>query len=312
MIKSDSKDLVNNKDIKIIVVDEEESICNLISKLLSRQGYLVKSFKTNEEALDEIRKNSCDIVISDIKMAGMDNIALIGKIKKICSDINIIVITEYPSLKTAIMAMKEGACDYISIPFNEEEIKLVVNKVVERVKKCSKTSKEENNLLIIDDLTGVYNQRYLELILEKGISRAKRYPQPLALLIVCINDLKEYIDKNGKLAGEFILKIIAKMFTDFTRECDMVARLKEDEFAIVLVETDKEEAYILAKRLLEVMKDVDFGKKNGFPEKVLTISIGIASYPRDADNEIDLLNKAITSLYFAKKEGSGIYLKNSI
>lgn len=312
MMAANSKDLVNHKDIKVMIVDEEEVICDLISKILSREGYAVKSFKTNEEALKEIRENPYDIVIANIKMAGVDNIALIKKIIKVCSNVNIIVITEYPSLKTAVMAMKEGACDYIGIPFNEEEVKSVVNKVAERIKKFSKASKEESGLLILDDLTGVYNQKYLELILEKGIQRAKRYPQPLTLLIVCVNNLKDYINKNGRLAGDFILKTIARVFIDFTRESDMVARLKDDEFAIALVETDKEEAYILAKRLLEVVKDVDFGWKNGFPEKELTISIGIASYPRDADNENDILNKAKTNLYFAQKEKSGIYLESNI
>lgn len=312
MMEANSKDLVNNKGIKVIIVDEEESICNLISKILSRQDYLVRSFKTNEEALKEIKENPYDIIISNIKMAGVDNIALIREIKKICHDINIIVTTEYPSLKTAVMAMKEGACDYISIPFNEEEIKLVVNKVVERIKKSPQAFEEESRLLILDNLTGAYNQKYLELILEKGIQRAKRYPQPLTLLVICVNNLKEYIDKNGKLAGEFILKTIARVFIDFTRESDMVARLKDDEFAIALVETDKEEAYILAKRLLEAVKDVDIGWKDGFPEKELTISIGIASYPRDADNENEVLNKAMTNLYFAKKEKSGIYMEDSI
>jgi len=117
-----------SKTLNVLVVDDDPSIRNMLSIVLKKENYNVYMAESGEKALENIRKNKIDMVISDIKMPGMSGIELLGRIKKIRKDIPVLMITAYTSTDDAIEAMKLGAEDYVSKPFNLEELKIVISK----------------------------------------------------------------------------------------------------------------------------------------------------------------------------------------
>ena len=117
---------------KILVVDDEERICEAIRKALGRVGYGVDASTDAIAALDRIRKGSYDMVICDIRMPGMDGLALLERVKEHDSSILVLMITGYASIESAVEAMKKGAQEYIAKPFQPAQIRLLVERAFER------------------------------------------------------------------------------------------------------------------------------------------------------------------------------------
>jgi DNA-binding NtrC family response regulator len=118
----------------ILVVDDEVVICKSIQRILSPEGYEVKTALSGEKALEKISQESFDIVITDLKMPGMDGMELLAKIKEKDPEIVVIMITGYSTVQTAVQAMRMGALDYIPKPFTPEELIVVVEKALEKKK----------------------------------------------------------------------------------------------------------------------------------------------------------------------------------
>ena len=117
---------------RILIVDDEEHIRKILTIMLSKKGYQTQTAINGQEALDLVDRNDFDAVITDIRMSGMDGLELLGRLKKRDPDLLVIVITAFSSVDTALQAMKQGAYDYISKPFKEEEILIVLDKALER------------------------------------------------------------------------------------------------------------------------------------------------------------------------------------
>ena len=121
----------NNK-YSILIVDDEPLIRESLYEILRIDGFRAMMAPTAEEALIEISSKSVDIVLTDMKLPNMGGLDLIGKIKETSPDTEVILITGYGSIETAVEAMKKGAYDYVTKPINDHEIKLMINKIVER------------------------------------------------------------------------------------------------------------------------------------------------------------------------------------
>ncbi len=119
-------------DFNILVVEDDKKMRNALQMILSKEGYQVEALESAEEALERIRVRTYDLLISDIKLPGLDGMELLMAVRNFNPNTSIIMITAYATVDQAVIAMKAGAEDYISKPFNLEEIKIVVRKVRER------------------------------------------------------------------------------------------------------------------------------------------------------------------------------------
>ena len=133
---------IEKRKEKILIVDDESSLREMLAILLEREGYLVKEAANGQQALTLIEPNSFDLIISDIKMPSLSGIDLLRKVREQDIQIPMIMITAFSSTEEAVEAMKLGAYDYITKPFKNDEIRLVVKNALER-----KQLKNENLLL---------------------------------------------------------------------------------------------------------------------------------------------------------------------
>ncbi len=158
-----------------------------------------------------------------------------------------------------------------------------------------------NELNYIDDMTGLYNHRYLELTLEREIHKAKIEETGFAVLFADIDHFKKINDSHGHLIGRMVLVELGKVLKKSVREMDVVARYGGDEFVVVtrLCPQDSES---VARRILEQLRDHVFLAREGKNIR-LTASIGLANFPQDAKNTKALLDLADKAMYEGKKVG---------
>lgn len=113
----------------ILVVDDEPLVRDLLNEVLKREGYRVTLVKDGHSALKRIKENHFDLVVTDVKMPGLDGLTLLKEIKKVSPSTFVMVITAYGSIEDAVQAMKEGACDYLTKPVIPDQIKIAIQKI---------------------------------------------------------------------------------------------------------------------------------------------------------------------------------------
>ena len=156
---------------------------------------------------------------------------------------------------------------------------------------------------VTDGLTGLYNHRYFQDRFEEEVERARRYQHPLSLLMLDLDDFKRYNDTNGHIAGDLLLVEVSKVLKRAVRKVDTAARYGGEEFAIILPDTKKKGALIIAGRICQKIADYRFPNQAVMPKGRITVSIGVASLGDDSDNHNGLLDSADKALYRAKAGG---------
>ncbi len=152
---------------------------------------------------------------------------------------------------------------------------------------------------ITDALTGLYNHRYLHERLAEELHRAHESGRPLTILFCDLDHFKDFNDANGHRAGDRVLREVSHIIEQSVRSIDIAGRYGGEEFVVILVETDIEAALTVAERIRERIHAAGFAA-HGTP---LTVSIGIAGYPDDAERRDELLDKADWAMYLAKRRG---------
>lgn len=312
---------VPTEDARILVVDDEEVLRGVIAQLLRRQGHEVTEASFGEDALAEFIRNPYQIVITDIIMGNMDGIDLLREIKKIEPDCHVIVMTSNASMETAILALREGAYDYLIKPFDELELILAVvdralssfklrrqNKnLTETLMKYSEELERMNKMLKgmaeRDGLTDLYNHRHFRESLDRELIRAHREKKPVSLIIIDLDFFKTYNDTNGHLAGDKLLKDCSQILKDAVRGSDLVARYGGEEFVLLLPNAGREDAVNLAERIREQIADHPFEGRECQPGGRLTASMGVSTFPEDSRDASTLIDAADKALYQAKESG---------
>ena len=229
--------------------------------------------------------------------------APINKIKDVCMvtkfETSVLIIAdEIPSDLT----VRADSYDFITRPVNEFEL-------TTRIEALAKTSKYRINLKkqsVTDELTGLYNRKYLHHRLEAEISRAKRYGTPLSCLLIDIDFFKTVNDMYGYDWGDVLLKKIAQMLEALIRKEDILTRYGDEEFILILPNTSEDNAYIFAERFRRDIEKMEFIPANEEERHPITISGGISSYPfleNVEENSNTIIRYAEHALYAAKKHG---------
>ena len=172
-----------------------------------------------------------------------------------------------------------------------------------KLKEIEIMKEEALRLSYTDDLTGIYNHRFFVEQLTREVERHRRYSTPLSLLMIDIDYFKHYNDGNGHLAGDQVLRVIARLIERGVRQTDIVARYGGEEFAAILTNTGTKGAFDIAERVRRNVADTRFPNESAQPNKDLTVSVGMATISSSISTLTDLIREADHALYRAKKAG---------
>ncbi|MCX8007451.1 MAG: sensor domain-containing diguanylate cyclase, partial [Coriobacteriia bacterium] len=154
-----------------------------------------------------------------------------------------------------------------------------------------------------DELTGLYNYRYLQQRLDEEITRARRYKKTLSFLMIDVDDFKRVNDTHGHLVGDSVLRELGEIMKATVREVDVVVRYGGEEFSVLLPETDAAGAFIVAEKIRENVAMHRFRDEDGEATIRVTVSVGVANMPVHADDKESLLRAADDAVYYAKESG---------
>ncbi|MCM8800981.1 MAG: sensor domain-containing diguanylate cyclase [Candidatus Omnitrophica bacterium] len=154
-----------------------------------------------------------------------------------------------------------------------------------------------------DSLTELWNHGHFQYLLHTELEKARATNQPLSLIMLDIDDFKIYNDSLGHQSGDKILKELATLIKNQSRKMDYVCRYGGEEFTIILPQTDKKEALLIAERLRQDIEKHVSPHEEILPYKKLTVSMGVAVFPEDGNSSSELINSSDKALYQAKNKG---------
>lgn len=428
----------------ILIVDDEPTFRKYLADALKEAGYTIITASNGMESIKEIKEKNPDIVLTDMILPDISGLKILELTKELSPSTEVIMITGYATMDTAIRALKMGASDYITKPINIEALKITIKKyldkkevlteniellnrfkLIEKLKNLSiynniesflmgltkiikehfkfqklfsyvivknkpqiittsgiskekalnlylkytkrvvknihtgksvifKLNKDysavislggknkrgylvalkdknqigtnEQELLnviagyasvyfrsivdideakylsYIDDLTELYNPRYLKIVVNKEIKKANTNKTQFSILFLDLDHFKEVNDTYGHLIGGQILCEVAKVLKNSVRNADVVVRYGGDEYVIVLFNTDRTKAEIIAERIRKNIENHIFLGREGYRIH-LTACIGVSTFPEDGRTYKKLIESADKSMYIGKNEG---------
>ncbi|HKO53731.1 MAG TPA: response regulator [Polyangiaceae bacterium] len=148
--------------VRILIVDDDKAICDFMQSLLEKDGFIVKTLSDSTLVEDEVRQGDYHVLILDLMMPKMDGIEVLKKIRTIDSDIAVVIFTAHPNLDSAVASMKLDAVDYIKKPFNVDEFREVLARVMKK-KGLARTPEEQLHKIIGDTIRTMRKEKELTL-----------------------------------------------------------------------------------------------------------------------------------------------------
>jgi len=275
-----------------IVIYSETGSSELASLIKLDDETELREFSINE--LDSYKQYNPGVMILDFDINRIREFCAIRKLE--CP--LLIPVDEVPQN----LIVRALSYDFIKKPINEIELNVRLNALL----KTYVTKKELVKTAICDELTGLYNRKYLHHRLDAEISRAKRYGTSLSCLLLDIDYFKIVNDMYGYDWGDILLRKIAQMLSALVRKEDVLTRYGDEEFIIILPETTEQQAMIFAERFRKDVEKMEFIPANEEERHPITISGGISSFPcmEEVDeNANTLIRYAEHALYNAKQSG---------
>ncbi len=164
----------------------------------------------------------------------------------------------------------------------------------------------------VDGLTGLYNHRHFHEQIERELLRARRGCTHLSMVMLDVDNFKNYNDLYGHPAGDKLLKQIAQIIKDSLRKSDMVARYGGEEFAVILPETGPQGAYDVAERIRTAIAGCLFTGGKKMPKGKITVSLGVSTYPEHGSDAVELIKAADRALYQAKSTRNRVEIYNPV
>ena len=285
------------RPIKILIIDDDKKSLQSLSEILDGGGFAIHGALNVKEGFDKAVEVRPDIILIDIALPAASGFDVIKKLK------------ESPSTKeTPVLVLTEGEIS------KDEKLKLLSQ--IESIMQRELFSKDEllseirkMELLypkragLIDGITGLFNIHYLSIRLYQEMSRAERYKEPISILFMALDHFNAYAVKNGVIMADSVLRTVSEMVAAQARASDIVVKLDEGEFALILPCTMTDQAVIIANRLRQNIESYNFHAEELVAADGLTASIGIATSYNDNAEPEDLILNAKKALKLAEAKG---------
>ncbi|HEX3150807.1 MAG TPA: diguanylate cyclase [Gemmataceae bacterium] len=310
----------------ILIVDDEPDMRETLRVLLQLHGYSdIHCAVDGRDALHFLASNGppIDLILTDIRMPGLSGIDVCKFVKNSphLHDIPVLIHTALSDEPMLARAFAAGAHDFLPKPVGRIELLARVRaaldlkgeldrhrarerKLVEVTRKLERSNAKLRRLSVVDELTGISNRRYFNLLFRQEWSRASREQLPLSLIISDIDSFKNFNDQYGHPAGDRCLERVARTLSSFIhRSGDAVCRYGGEEFVILLANTDLQGARTVAEALRAAVEELKL-ENLGSPSGRVTISVGVACTLPQPDCSADaFLAAADRALYRAKSNG---------
>lgn len=304
----------------ILVVDDEHMVRFSLEETLKTAGYSCKSCASGYEALRKAEEELFHIMIVDLRLEDMEGTEVVRKIREYFPEMMAIIITGVPTLESAILALKSSAFDYIMKPLEPEDVlgrirvgwerhrqAIVVKQLLHNLQvtnlELEKANQRLNTLSITDDLTSLYNHRYIMEALSVEYQKARRFQRKMSLVMLDLDHFKRINDKYGHPLGDALLVQFGEFLKEQVRSIDTVGRYGGEEFCLILPETDSAGMAVLAEKLRMAIAKKLFTPVEGV-ELNISASMGVSSLDdSNVESMETLLNNADKALYEAKLRG---------
>ena len=291
--------LKNNKQYKVMVVEDVMQTRNDVKKILQNLQFQVFTAAHGEEAMNYFADNpDIKLVVSDYGMPVKDGLEVLKELReqKDKNELGVIMMTSANENVSGAVFLKNGANDFIAKPFLKEELICRVNNTIENMENINKIANFANK----DFLTGLFNRRYFYDDMQGYLASLEENPMPYAVAVIDVDGLKNINDKYGQDSGDKILKLLAKKLIDDTKSSDIAARFGGGEFCVLLKNVSQEDAVKFFVGLRAAIAANPVNIKN---ESVkISVSIGV-TFGKSDYNVDEILELADEALYRAKQNG---------
>jgi len=305
LVQDENMGLPQDVSGRILVIEDRQIAAQQIAQTVI-EGSVIEVEPNPDEALIRVRSEDFDLIVVSLDLQGADGLRLCSQLRAIDAtrQTPILAISDDSEMKRLVRALELGVNDYVSRPVDQHELNARVLTLLKRKKyqdKLKENIQLSFEMAITDQLTGLYNRRYMQTHLDGLFNRAQRESKSLSLLMMDMDHFKQVNDTHGHAVGDEVLMEFARRLQRNVRGLDLACRFGGEEFVVVMPETDPDFARIVAERLREDVAGQPFDTEAGPLD--ITISIGIASSDEETKSGDDLLKKADEALYRAKDEG---------
>ncbi|MDQ7786858.1 MAG: diguanylate cyclase [Thermodesulfovibrionales bacterium] len=300
------------KGNRILLVEDDKLQAKITREYLESAGYEVILADNGKTAIKSVKTGSVDLVILDLILPDMNGNEVCRwlKLNEDTRGIPIIMLTAKGSTMDKVQGLHAGADDYLLKPYNETELnariyaslrtKALQDELREKNRQLEEVLSKVEVLASTDPLTGLYNRRHFEKIMEIEFAKTIRYNSPISCIMVDVDHFKKINDTYGHRTGDIVLKEVTRIIQDCIRKVDTAARWGGEEFVALLPRTGKEQAFYAASRIWESIAGYPFPTI----ETQITVSIGIASVPDPSiDSAEKLIDASDIAMYRAKTLG---------
>ncbi|MEO0786075.1 MAG: PleD family two-component system response regulator [Pseudomonadota bacterium] len=295
-----------NRPVRILVMDEKKRRADRVVGLLRRAGHEVHSYAEVGSGV-ALSGTSVDVIVMALADQSYDPLKICAhfRMSEMTRPISIIVAAEPHMNQQAARALAHGASDVIQMPIEPQELLARVRTQARRTRYIEIMRRRVDRgleLSVIDQLTGLYNRRYMLNQLQQWMKRSVIGDTPLSVVSLDIDHFKAVNDTYGHAAGDRVLQEVAERLKQNVRPIDIVCRPGGEEFLVIMPETAGDRAAAAAERLRRAIATDDFDIQNGEAISI-TISAGVAVMRGSEDTPADLMHRSDEALYSAKREG---------
>jgi diguanylate cyclase (GGDEF)-like protein len=262
---------------------------------LEERGFVVAGVSGGAKALVALQRARPHVVIADAALRGISAAELTRMLSAPQAAVPVVLAGLDPSTpERRGAAMDSGASDYFQLPEEFQLLAARAGQLVAHRLTVDRLRAEADQ----DYLTGLANRRRFRKALGQEVERWRRYRMPCALLLLDIDHMKRVNDTHGHPAGDRVIRFIADVLAELSRDNDTAARLGGEEFALLLAGSDAEKAYAAAERVRLAVAERPLPEVGG-----VTVSLGVAACPSNALTERELFSASDAALYQAKRSG---------
>lgn len=291
---------------RVLIVDDDDVARRLVGKALEFEHYEVEQAASGLEGLRKLDEFRPHLVLLDVNMPGLNGLETLAKLREKDEYTSVVFVSANGKTGDVVAGLEAGADDYVRKPFQVLELlgrvraQLRIKDLHDSLKKANERL---NELIDIDDLTGLFNMRSLYKKLDYELERARRFDRSIGVIMMDLDHFKSVNDRHDHLFGSYVISQVGGVIRDTMRKVDFAARYGGDEYLIALTETNAAGARIFAERLREAIAESTFSNDGHTVKVTASLGLAVAEPEHLTIDARQLVRFADRALYEAKAAG---------